>query len=155
MGVPAVRAMLALHPVGQIYDNPVYPGALHNAFMEAGIPSFTPETGAARGLDPGMIAPFVEGTMNVLKHHGILAGPMGRTAKDVRVHVGNSAFPVLATAGGLVEFLVKLNDRVEAGQKVAVPRHSFGGVVGEYASGVAGELAGLGRGALSPPRNPL
>ena len=79
--------------------------ALHNAFMEAGIPSFTPEIGAARVLDPGMIALFVEGTMNVLKHHGILAGPMGRTAKDVRVYVGNSAFPILATAGGLVEFL--------------------------------------------------
>jgi uncharacterized protein len=155
MGVPAVRAMLELYPVGQIYDNPVYTGVLHNAFMEAGIPSFTPEIGAARVLDPGMIALFVEGTMNVLKHHGILAGPMGRTAKDVRVHVGNSAFPILATAGGLVEFLVKLNDRVEVGQKVAIQRNSFGEVVAEYASGVAGEIAGLRSDALTEPGNPL
>jgi predicted deacylase len=155
MGVPAVRAMLELYPVGLIYDNPVYTGVLHNAFMAAGIPSFTPEIGAARALDPGMIALFVEGTMNVLKHHGILAGPMGRTAKDVRVHVGNSAFPILATAGGLMEFLVKLNDQVEAGQKVAIQRNSFGEVVAEYASGVAGEIAGLRSDAMAEPGNPL
>ena len=154
-GVPAVRAMLELYPVGQIYDNPVYTGVLHNAFMEAGIPSFTPEIGAARVLDPGMIALFVEGTMNVLKHHGILAGPMGRTAKDVRVYVSNSAFPILATAGWLVEFLVRLNDRVQVGQKVAVQRNSFGEVVAEYASGVAGEIAGLRSDAMSEPGNPL
>jgi predicted deacylase len=155
MGVPAVRAMLELYPVGLIYDNPVYTGVLHNAFMAAGIPSFTPEIGAARALDPGMIALFVEGTMNVLKHHGILAGPMGRTAKDVRVHVGNSAFPIPATAGGLMEFLVKLNDQVEAGQKVAIQRNSFGEVVAEYASGVAGEIAGLRSDAMAEPGNPL
>jgi predicted deacylase len=155
MGVPAVRAMLELYPVGLIFDNPVYAGVLHNAFMEAGIPSFTPEIGAARILDPEMIALFVEGTMNVLKHHGILAGPMGRTARDVHVHVGNAALPILATAGGLVQFLVKLNDRVEAGQKVAVQRDSFGEVVADYASGVAGEIAGLRSDAMSEPGNPL
>ena len=155
MGVPPVRAMLELYPVGLIYDNPVYTGVLHNAFMEAGIPSFTPEIGAARALDPEMIALFVEGTMNVLKHHGILPGPMGRTAKDVGARVGNAAFPILATAGGLVEFLVKLNDRVEAGQKVAVQRNSFGEVVADYASGVAGEVAGLRSDAMSEPGNPL
>lgn len=155
MRVPAVRAMLELYPVGQIFDNPVYPGVLHNAFMDVGIPCFTPEIGAARILDPAKIALFVEGTMNVLKHHGILAGPMGRTAKDVRVFVGNAAFPILATAGGLVEFLVRLNDRVEAGQQVAVQRNSFGEVVAKYASGVAGEIGGLRNDAKAEPGNPL
>ena len=70
--------------------------------------------------------------MNVLKHHGIVVGPMGRTGKDVTVFVGNSAFPILATAGGLVEHLVKLNDKVEAGQKVAIQRDSLGEVVAVY-----------------------
>lgn len=32
-----------------------------------------------------MIALFVEGTMNVLKDHGIVDGPMGRTAKGMTV----------------------------------------------------------------------
>jgi predicted deacylase len=71
--------------------------------------------------------------MNVLKHHGILAGPMGRTGNDVAVFIGNSALPVLATQGGLVEHLVKLNDKVDAGQKVAIQRNSFGEVVAVWA----------------------
>ena len=155
LDVPEVKAMVELYPVGQIFDNHVYPGVLHNAFMDVGIPSFTPEIGAARVLDLEMISLFVEGTMNVLKHHGILAGPMGRTAKDVGVFIGNSALPILATQGGLVEHLVKLNDKVEAGQKVAIQRDSFGEVVAEYTSGVAGEITGQRSDAMSEPGNPL
>ena len=155
LDVPEVKAMVELYPVGQIFNNHVYPGVLHNAFMDVGIPSFTPEIGAARVLDPEMISLFVEGTMNVLKHHGILAGPMGRTGKDVGVFVGNSAIPILATKGGLVEHLVKLNDKVDAGQKVAIQRNSFGEVVAEYTSSVAGEVTGQRSDAMSEPGNPL
>ena len=155
MDVPEIKAMVELYPVGQIFDNHVYPGVLHNAFVDVGIPSFCPEIGAARILDLEMISQFVEGTMNVLKHHGIVAGPMGRTGKDVGVFVGNSAFPILATEGGLVEHLVKLNDKVEAGQKVAIQRNSFGEVVAEYASSVAGEVTGQRSDAMSEPGNPL
>jgi predicted deacylase len=155
MDVPEIKAMVELYPVGQIFDNHVYPGVLHNAFLDAGIPSFTPEIGAARVLNLEMISLFVEGTMNVLKHHGVLAGPMGRTGKDVSVFIGNSALPILATHGGLVEHLVKLNDKVEAGQKVAIQRNSFGEVVAEYISSVAGEVAGQRSDAMSEPGNPL
>ncbi|MCK9907505.1 succinylglutamate desuccinylase/aspartoacylase family protein [Microbacteriaceae bacterium K1510] len=155
MDVPEIKAMLELYPVGQIFDNHVYPGVLHNAFIDVGIPAFTPEVGAARVLDLEMIPLFVEGTMNVLKHHGILAGPMGRTSKDVGVFIGNSALPILATQGGLVEHLVKLNDKVEAGQKVAIQRNSFGEVVAEYTSSVTGEIAGQRSDAMSEPGDPL
>jgi predicted deacylase len=102
-----------------------------------------------------MSALFVEGTMNVLKHHGILAGPLGRTAKDAGVFIGNSALPILATHGGLVEHLVRLNDKVAAGQKVAIQRNSFGEVVAEYATSVAGAVAGQRSDAMSEPGNPL
>lgn len=155
MDVPEVKAMVDLYPVTQIFDNPVYPSVLHNALVEVGIPAFTPEIGPARILTPEMIAQFVEGTMNVLKHHGIVAGPMGRTGKDVSVFVGNSAFPVLATHAGFVEHLVKLHDKVEPGQKVAIQRDSFGEVVAEYTSSVSGEVAGLRSDVPSEPGNPL
>lgn len=155
MDVPEVRAMVELYPVDQIFDNHVYPGVLHNAFLDVGIPAFTPEIGAARVLDQGMIALFVEGTMNVLKHHGIVAGPMGRTGKDVNVFTGNSAFPILATEGGLVEPLVRLNERVQSGQKIAIQRNSFGEVVAEYTSGVAGVVTGQRSDAMAEPGNPL
>jgi uncharacterized protein len=155
MDVPEVKAMVDLYPVGQIFDNHVYPGVLHNAFMDVGIPAFTPEIGAARVLNLEMISLFVEGTMNVLKHHGILAGPLGRTGKDVGVFIGNSALPILATQGGIVEHLVKLNEKIEAGQKVAVQRNSFGEVVAEYTSSVAGEVTGQRSDAMCEPGNPL
>ncbi len=155
MDVPEIKAMVELFPVGQIFDNHVYSGVLHNAFVDVGIPAFTPEVGAARVLDLEKISLFVEGTMNVLKHHGILAGPMGRTGKDVGVFVGNSAFPILATQAGFVEHLVKLNDKVQPGQKVAIQRNSFGEVVAEYTSRVAGEVAGLRSDVTSEPGNPL
>lgn len=155
MDMPEIKAMVDLYPVGQVFDNHVYPGVLHNAFIDAGIPAFTPEIGAARVLDLEMVALFVEGTMNVLKHHGIVAGPMGRTGKDVTVFVGNSSFPILATQSGLVEHLVKLNDKVTPGQKVAIQRNSFGEVVAEYESGVEGEITGQRSDAMSEPGNPL
>ena len=155
MDVPEVKAMVELYPVGQIFDNHVYPGVLHNAFMDVGIPAFTPEIGAARVLNLEMISLFVEGTMNVLKYHGILAGPLGRTGRDVGAFIGNSALPILATQGGLVEHLVKLNDKVDAGQKVAIQRNSFGEVVAEYTSSVAGEVTGQRSDAMSEPGNPL
>ena len=155
LDVPEIKAMVELYPVGQILDNHVYPTVLHNAFIDAGIPSFCPEIGAARVLDLEMISLFVEGTMNVLKHHGIVAGPMGRTGKDVTVFVGNNALPILATAGGIVEHLVKLNDKVAAGQKLAIQRDSFGQVVAEYTSGVDGEILGHRSDAMAEPGNPL
>src|SRR6201999_2503923 len=155
MDVPEIKAIVELYPVGQIFDNHVYPGVLHNAFVDVGIPSFCAEIGSARVLALEMISLFVEGTMNVLKHHGILAGPMGRTAKDAGVFIGNSALPIIATQGGLVEHLVKLNDKVEAGQKVAIQRNSFGEVVAEYTTSVAGEIAGQRSDAMSEPGNPL
>lgn len=157
IGRPEVKAMLDLYPVSQILNMPkaAYPTVLHNAFIDAGIPAMAPEIGAARVLDHEMIELFVEGTMNVLKHYGIVEGPMGRTAEGMSVFVGDSGFPVLATAGGIVEYLVKLNDKVVPGQKVAIQRDSFGDVVAEYTTAVAGEISGFRSDAMSEPGNPL
>jgi predicted deacylase len=142
-------------PIDQVFDNAAYPGVLATAFINAGVPAFTPEIGASRILDHDMIPLFVEGTMNVLKHHGIIAGPMGRTGKDTGIFVGNSAHAVFATSGGFVELLVKLNDKIEAGQRVAVQRNAFGEIVAEYTSGVSGEVAAYRTDATSEPGNML
>ena len=155
MDLPDVKAMVDLYPVGQVFDNAIYPGVLASAFLDVGIPAFTPEIGRARALDRPMIADFVEGTMNVLRHHGIVPGPIGRTARDVTVFIGNTSFPVLATHGGFVENLVALGDPVVPGRTLAIQRNSFGEVVAEYTSGVTGEVTGLRSDATSEPGNPL
>jgi predicted deacylase len=155
MELPEVRAMAELFPIDQIFDNPAYPTILANAYINVGIPALTPEIGASRILDLSMIPLFVEGTMNVLKHHGIIAGAMGRTGKDTNIFIGNSAHSVLATHGGFVELLVKLNDKVRVGQKVAIQRNAFGEVVAEYTSGLAGEVMARRSDATAEPGNPL
>jgi uncharacterized protein len=155
MELPEVRAMAELFPIDQIFDNPAYPTLLANAFINVGIPALTPEIGASRILDLGMVPLFVKGTMNVLKHHGIIAGTMGRTGKDTNIFVANSGHTVLATHGGFVELLVKLNDKVKVGQKVAVQHNTFGEVVAEYTSGVAGEVMARRSDATAEPGIPL
>lgn len=138
--IPEVKTMIDLFPVRQVWDSPAYPGVLHNAFTDAGIPSICPEVGAARILDPTLIAPFIEGTMNVLKHYGVIGGSIGRTAAESGAITGDSIFPVLATEGGFIEHLAGLNEKVTAGQKVIVQRNAFGEVVAEYASAVDGKV---------------
>jgi predicted deacylase len=155
MDMPEIKAMAELYPVAQVWDSSVYRGVLAEELIDVGIPSFTPEMGRSRVFDFKMISMFAEGTMNVLKHHGIIAGPMGRTGKDVSVFVGDSAFPIVASEGGFVEHLVKLYDKVTPGQKLAIQRNSFGEVVAEYTSGVAGEMTGQRSDATAEPGNPL
>jgi predicted deacylase len=155
MELPEVRAMAELFPIDQIFDHPAYPTLLANAFINVGIPALTPEIGASRILDLSMTPLFVEGTMNVLKHHGIIAGAMGRTGKDTDIFIGNSSHLILATHGGFVELLVKLNDKVKVGQKVAIQRNTFGEVVAEYTSGLAGEVTGRRSDATAEPGIPL
>jgi predicted deacylase len=153
--IPEVKTMIDLYPIRQVWDSTAYPGVLHNAFTDAGIPSFCPEVGAARSLDRKLIAPFVEGTLNVLKHYGVIGGSMGRVASDAGTFVGNGAFPILATHGGFIEHLVKLNDKVSAGQRVIVQRNSFGEVVAEYSSAVGGEVGAIRSDCSSEPGNVL
>ena len=140
MDLPEVRAMAELYPIDQIFDNIAYPSLLPNALIDIGIPAFTPEIGRPRVFDHEMIALFVEGTMNVMKHHGILAGPIGRTGKDSNVFVGDAMAPVVTTHGGFVELLVELKEDVEAGQKVAIQRNTFGEVVAEYTAPRGGQV---------------
>jgi predicted deacylase len=155
MELPEARAMAELFPIKQIFDNPAYPTLLANALINVGIPAITPEIGAARILDLEMIPLFVEGTMNVLKRYGVIAGPMGRTGRDVGIFVGNSGHSVMSTHGGFVELLVKLDETVSPGQKVAIQRNTFGEVVAEYTSGIAGKVTGLRNDATAEPGIPL
>ena len=155
MELPEARAMAELYPIAQIFDNPAYPTLLANAFINVGIPAITPEIGSARVFDLDMIPLFVEGTMNVLKRYSVVAGPMGRTGRDVGIFVGNSAHSILTTHGGFVELLVKLNEKVRVGQKVAIQRNAFGEVVAEYTTEVAGEVTGRRSDATAEPRIPI
>lgn len=151
MGQPGIRAMAELFPIEQIKSDPGFAGTLETSLVEAGIPALTIEIGGPRSYDRRMIPLFVEGGLNVLKLHGVIPGPMGRTAKDAGTFYGDAFHTVRATHGGFLELLVDLRDKVAAGQKVAIQRNSFGEVVREYASEVAGEVSTIQRDAMIEP----
>jgi predicted deacylase len=155
MRIPEVKTMMMLYPVPLIWDNPVYPSVLHNAFIKAGIPCFTPEIGPARRLDLDMIPLFVEGTLNVFKHYGVIPGPIGRTAVDANVLIGKNVYTVVSSQGGFIEWLVKITDNVSAGQKLAIQRNAFGEVLAEYTSPVQGRISAIRSDATSEPGNVL
>lgn len=152
---PEVKAMAELFPIDQIFDDPQYPTLLANALIAEGIPALTPEIGNPRRLDLNMIALFVEGTMNVLRLHGLISGPMGRTGRDSEVFIGNTMGASISTHGGFLELLVDPNDRVEVGQKVAIQRNAFGEVVAEYTSPVSGEVGARRTDASVEPGTPF
>lgn len=148
---PEIRQMAELFPVEQIKDDPGESGTLEMALIEAGIPALTIEIGSPRCFDLAKIALTVEGTLNVLKHHQIMAGPIGRTAQTVNTFFGDSFETLRASSGGFLELLVDLNDAVRPGQAVALQRNAFGDIVAEYSTRVAGEVAIVARDALSEP----
>jgi uncharacterized protein len=151
MAKPEIRAMAELFPIEQIKNDPGFAGTLETSLVNAGIPALTIEIGGPRSFDRRKIDMFVEGGLNVLKHHKVIGGPMGRTAKDAGVFYGDAFHTVRATHGGYLELKVDLRSKVAAGQVVAVQRNSFGEVVKEYKTNVAGEISTLQRDALIEP----
>jgi predicted deacylase len=87
------------------------------------------------------------------RHHWRTDGP--EPARDAGTYIGNSAFPVLATRGGFVEYLVGLDEAVMPGQRIAIQRNTFGEVVADYASSVEGKVAALRSDASAEPGNVL
>ena len=156
MSHPEVAAMAMLFPIDQILANTEdYGGTLMNELVAVGIPAITPEIGRPRVLDHDMIPRFIEGTMNVLKHHGVVAGAMGRTGTDSGIFVARHGAPVISTHGGFVELEVELGEKVAAGQRVAVQYDAFGDEVATYASPVPGEVMARRTDATCEPGTPL
>ncbi|MBE9111038.1 succinylglutamate desuccinylase/aspartoacylase family protein [Nodosilinea sp. LEGE 07298] len=148
---PTVRQMAELFPVEQMQNDPGLAGTLETALVEAGIPALTVEIGGPRRFNPAKIAGAVEGSLNVLKHYGLVDGPLGRTAAEVGTVVGDALETIRATTGGFLEMLVDLRDRVIPDQPVALQRNAFGDVVAEYRAGVTGEVAVVARDAVCEP----
>jgi predicted deacylase len=145
------RQIAELFPIEQIKNDPGESGTLEMAFAKAGIPVMTIEIGGPRIFDARKIAMTVEGSMNVLKYYKVINGSIGRTSKEAGTFFGDKFETIRSTAGGFLELLVDLNDKVTPGQKVAIQRNSFGDVVAEYVVSVVGRVATIARDALSEP----
>jgi predicted deacylase len=146
---PASIELGGLFPVDQLMLDPGYPGTLEYSLVKAGIPAVTTELGGPRGFVPEMVEMGVDGNHNVLVHYGVLPGPKRQTAADRNVFVGNDLESARVVAGGFVTLLVKLNDTVAKGQKIAVQRNGFGDIVHEYLAPADGRVAIIGTDAAT------
>ena len=146
---PASIELGRLYPIDQIMLYTGIPGTLEYSLVQAGIPAVTTELGGPRGFVPEMVKMGVDGNHNVLVHYGVLPGPKRQTAADRNVFIGDDIESVQAVAGGFVTLLVKLNDTVAKGQKIAIQRNGFGDVVHEYLAPDVGRVAVIGTDAAT------
>jgi uncharacterized protein len=133
-----------LFPLDQIYLHQSTGGSLAAALVSAGIPAFTLELGGPRSLDQDMIEAGVKGVENVFSYYKMQDRPMGQTAMDRNVFIGNELVDLFADNSGYTELFVKIDDMVTKGQKVAVQKNAFGEIVHEYISPTDGRVAIIG-----------
>jgi uncharacterized protein len=137
-----------LFPIDQIYLHQGTGGSLAAALVAAGIPGFTLELGGPRSFDQDMIYAGVKGVENVFSYYKMQDRPMGQTAMDRNVFIGNELVDMFAQNSGFTEVFVKLNETVTKGQKVAVQKNAFGEMVHEYISPTDGRVAIIGTDAV-------
>ena len=133
-----------LFPLDQIYLHQGTGGSLAAALVAAGIPAFTLELGGPRSFDQDMIDAGVKGVENVFSYYKMQDRPMGQTAMDRNVFIGNQLVDMFAENSGFTEVFVKIDDMVTKGQKVAVQKNAFGEIVHEYISQTDGRVAIIG-----------
>ena len=146
---PASIELARLYPADQIMLYPGIPGTLEYSLVQAGITAVTTELGGPRGFVPEMVKMGVDGNHNVLVHYGVIPGPKRQTAADRNAFVGDDIELARVVAGGFVTLLVKLNDTVTKGQKIAIQRNGFGDVVHEYLAPADGRVAVIGTDAAT------
>ena len=133
-----------LFPLDQIYLHQGTGGSLAAALVAAGIPAFTLELGGPRSLDQDMIDAGVKGVENVFSYYKMQDRPMGETAEDRNVFIGNELVDLFADNSDYTELFVKIDDMVTKGQKVAVQKNAFGEIIHEYISPTDGRVAIIG-----------
>jgi len=138
------QQLTKLFPLDQIYLFPSTGGSLSAALVAAGIPAFTLELGGPRSLDQDMVNAGVKGVENVFSYYKMQDRPMGETAMDRNVFIGNELVDMFAENSGFTELFVKIDDMVTKGQKVAVQKNAFGEIVHEYISPTDGRVAIIG-----------
>ena len=119
---------------GYVLDQKGPDGQLARAGPDEGVPTIDPELGGSVGFDEKSVEVGVRGVKNVLAEYGFVDD---ETEIDTQVRAtGFEQYG--ASAGGLVEFLVDLGDRVERGDRLFRITDAFGSVKAEATADAAG-----------------
>lgn len=97
-----------------------------------GIPSLTIELGGSKDIDWGTVEAGYLAVRNVLVHMGVVEGAMTAVKSSVVIkEKGYRREDVWSEKGGLLEYTVRLGQKLRKGQVVAKVRNPFGEVVEE------------------------
>lgn len=91
-------------------------GSLSAACERHGVPMVATELGGGARFDREAFAIGIAGTLNLLRHAGVLAGPV-RASRTALHHTASAAAYLMAPVDGLFEADHSLGDVVEAGQR--------------------------------------
>lgn len=149
--IAAVAAMARLIPADQIKMDPGEPGSAETTFDEHKIPAITMEIGKAKMYEPALIEKSVIGVRNILIANKMIAGKLGKTSREANTYFGNDTNSIKAQVGGFAEVLVKINQDVNKGDKVALQRNAFGDVIKEYFAPNSGRVLSIGDDPLREP----
>jgi predicted deacylase len=116
-----------------------HPGLLPASAVRCGIPAIEFEVGGRGASRPENRALYRDVVLNVLRHLGVLPGSPAR-APAIR-EIG--AFPLRTPVAGLARRCVKLEQAVQAGQRVASIVDLDGQVLADLAAPVSGEVGAV------------
>lgn len=137
----AFGAELIIHGSGPV-------GALRRAAVEVGVPTIVYEAGSARVFQRRFIDVGILGTLNVMRHLGMLPGEP--VLPDLSFEVKKSSW-LRAGAGGILDLQVSLGEPLRKHQVVSVNANPFGRERHQLQAPAGGVIIGLTRTPLVHP----
>lgn len=123
-------------------------GSLRRAALAARVPTIVYEAGSARVFERRFIDAGITGTVNVMRHLGMLPGPLRHP--PTRLEVKKSSW-VRADVGGILDLRVALGEPVRKGQVISINANPFGRERNQLQAPAGGVVIGLTRTPLVHP----
>ncbi|MGR5155305.1 succinylglutamate desuccinylase/aspartoacylase family protein [Vibrio owensii] len=120
-----------------ILNDPGDAGVLETVWNNSGIPSITIEVGMGRYTEQELIDRTVTGIFNILARHDVVTGEVAEIEPCLE---GKDIISIRAELGGFVLPQVKMMDKVEQGQLVAIQYDSFGDEIQRYTAPTEGTV---------------
>ncbi|MGD1470972.1 succinylglutamate desuccinylase/aspartoacylase family protein [Vibrio harveyi] len=120
-----------------ILNDPGDAGVLETVWNNSGIPSITIEVGMGRYTEQELIDRTVTGIFNILARHDVVTGEVVEITPCLE---GKDIISIRAELGGFVLPQVKMMDKVEQGQLVAIQYDSFGDETQRYTAPTEGTV---------------
>ncbi|EKO3842850.1 succinylglutamate desuccinylase/aspartoacylase family protein [Vibrio harveyi] len=120
-----------------ILNDPGDAGVLETVWNNSGIPSITIEVGMGRYTEQELIDRTVTGIFNILARHDVVTSEVAEITPCLE---GKDIISIRAELGGFVLPQVKMMDKVEQGQLVAIQYDSFGDEIQRYTAPTEGTV---------------